>query len=176
MAVPVFAAGAFLLMDYLVSEPGESLTERAMAEPFTLNLDDVGWLSGPHALRAARPGTLFRCYEVRGVSLGTEVCWAAIRRYNRIDARVAALFFRDGQLSGLRVTFPAIQHKSVLEETSFRYGRGDPINLFDHGESMAATGWLAGSGSIFLTDPVPGRGDVLLVWSATRLEATSRSP
>lgn len=177
-ATAFLAGGAFLLMDYLVSQPGESLTERAMAAPLALNLDDVGWASGPQALRAARPGTQFRCYEVRDVSLGNEVCWAAISRLNRIEARVVAVFFRDGRMSGLRVTHPARHYAALVDEISYRYGRGDPVTLVDRGDTAAATIWLAGAGSVLLTDPSQRTGEVVFLWSSQRLEANpaGRSP
>lgn len=157
-------AGLGLAVDYRMSIPGSSVVDRLYAKPVVLDMDA---LSGDSQLSIKQTYHYLHhtCVAEHGI-LGDSVCWATISKFNGIDARLIAFFFRNDRLSAVRVAFPAESHPKVLSLMQKRFGPERRFGQRTDAFGNKIVGWMRPSGVIAINDSAEGDEEPFVLWTS----------
>jgi hypothetical protein len=95
------------------------------------------------------------------------VCWATVSEFNGIDARLISFFFRNDQLSALRVSFAAEHHPEMFSLMEKRFGTARAFGGRTDAFGNNIVGWMRRSGFVATNNRVSGDEESLLLWLST---------
>jgi hypothetical protein len=160
-------AGLWVAVDYRLSIPGSSLIDRLYAEPVVLDVDSLTGRETEREITQTYHYLHHTCVPEPG-PLGDHVCWSTVSKFNGIDARLIAFFFRDDRLSAVRVLFRAEHHPEMFAQMEKRFGAARPFGGRTDAFGNNIVGWTRHSGFVATNDRMSGNKDALLLWLSTR--------
>jgi hypothetical protein len=156
-------AGLGIAVEYQIGIPGTTVVDRLRAKPVVIDLDLLNGKDDPQKIKQSYHYLHHICAPESG-TLGDAVCWAPISKFNGIDARVIAFFFRNGELSAVRVSFPANRHTELFSSLHKRYGQehnfGPPAD--NHGINIV--GWIRLNGIVSTIDRAETSHETIVLW------------
>lgn len=156
-------AGLGIAVEYQVGTPGETVVDRLRARPVVTDMDLLNPKDTQQTVEQTYHYLHFTCTPENG-KLGDWACWAPISKFNGIDARLIVFFFRQSNLSAVRISFAAAKNAEVFSLLHKRYG---PDHEFGHHADSYGNnivGWIRPSGVVAINDHVEGEQESILLW------------
>lgn len=160
-------AGLWVAVDYRINLSGSSLIDRLYARPVVLDVDTLTGGETEREITQTYHHLHHTCAPEPG-PLGDRVCWSTVSEFNGIDARLIAFFFRNDQLSAVRVSFAAAHQPEVFALMERRFGTARPFGGHTDAFGNNVVGWMRRGGFVAINDHLSGDEEALLLWLSTR--------
>lgn len=152
-----------IAVEYRTVVPGTSIIDRLRARPVVTDLDLLNGYDDLQKIKQDYHYLDFTCTAEKTM-LGDYDCWATISKFNSIDAKIMAFFFRNAKLTAVRVSLDAENHPKMFSLLHKRYG---PDRQFgSHADSYGnnIVGWIRPSGIVAINDHIEGDQEAILLW------------
>lgn len=125
---------------------------------------DYSALSGNESvddIRKIYPDLELHC-DARKKGALNQVCMAGVAAVNQLPARDIVLYFRDGRLNRIKLSYRAAYHESMYVQLSKVYGK--PLRVDSSGLESRVVQWRTGPGLVVMKAVVSNKGDNQLFW------------
>ncbi|BAU48011.1 hypothetical protein SVA_1446 [Sulfurifustis variabilis] len=105
----------------------------------------------------------FKCYDERS-ELGDRVCFTDVREVNGVPARYAAFFFKDAELSNVKVALDGKDHPTLVQTFTDTYGEWRTVGSRKDVYGKPIVGWYLSSGVLAVSETAPRDKEATLLW------------
>ena len=155
-------AGLGIAVEYRIGTPGSTIFDRMRARSVVVDMDSLKGES-QLSIKQTYHHLFYTCAVEHGI-LGDSVCWATISKFNGIDARLIAFFFRNDKLSAVRISFPEQSHPKVFSLMQKRYGPEHQFGQRTDPFGNNIVGWIRPTGIVAINDRIEGNDEPFLLW------------
>lgn len=169
-------AGVGVAWQYQLGVPGTTVVDRWRAKPVVMDLDLLNEKDDPQKIKQTYDYLHYACASETS-TLGDSVCWAPISQFNGIDALVIAFFFRKGELSAVRASFPAKRHTELISSLHKLYGQERTFGHPTDKEWITTVGWMRLNGVVSTIDHAEALQETIVLWvSKTKIVTDALRP
>ena len=158
-------AGLGIAWEYQLGVPGGTVVDRWRAEPVVMDLDLLNGKDDPQTIKQTYHYLYHTCAPEFS-NLGDSVCWAPISKFNGMKARIIAFFFRKGELSAVRVSFPANSHPELFASLRKRYGQEVKFGRPTDKQWLTSVGWIRPNGIVATIDRAERLQETIVLWTS----------
>lgn len=100
-----------------------------------------------------------------GTDMGDRVCWAYIRKVNRIPAKLAAFFFVENKIFQIKIDVKGEEHRGLLNQLKDDYGQWELMTNQTGPYGSPIVAWFLPTGLLSVSEAAPPAGvDSQILW------------